>query len=142
MGAPRVEMKITVAKLIELAYSQNKDLTAKIVRSKGNFKISVDKNGNAILSGKAGIVRFSGAEVLEKMGLEVSGVGVNFSNAGAGVIRYTAYFDLKVAKIAVHGDFDIEKLITSCSGFLCRAAKALKGRNQAYELELQRIMGN
>lgn len=56
-------------------------------------------------------------------------------------VNYTATFDLEYIKLSVLGDFDLEALITSCSGLLCQAARALKGRNQAYDMELQRIMG-
>jgi hypothetical protein len=47
-----------------------------------------------------------------------------------------------VAAISVSGSFDIEQLILSCSGLLCKAARALKERNRAYDFELQRIMGH
>ena len=39
MNPKESELKITIAKLIEVAYSQNKGMTTKIVRSKGNFQL-------------------------------------------------------------------------------------------------------
>ena len=56
-------------------------------------------------------------------------------------VGYNATFDLEFIKLSVLGDFDLETLITSCSGLLCRAARAMKGRHRAYDAELQRIMG-
>jgi len=136
----RTELKITIAKLVEVAYSKDKGLATKIVRAKGSFKLTVDQNGDARLSGKMGAITFSGSETLDKIGANIKFVNVSFSNGGSSNIKYTAMIDIKSAKIAISGSFDIEKLITSCSGLLCRAARALKGRHHAYDMELQRIM--
>ncbi|AFU98416.1 hypothetical protein M5M_06105 [Simiduia agarivorans SA1 = DSM 21679] len=57
-------------------------------------------------------------------------------------VGYTATFSLEIISVIVSGNFDLEKLITSCSGLLCKAARALKGRHQAYDAELQQIMGH
>ncbi len=141
MGMNRSEVKITIAKLIELAYSKDKGLTTKIMVKKGFAKLTVDQNGNAILSGSAGIITFSGSPVLDKIGTTIKGLSISFNNGGGMKVGYTATVNIKIATMTVIGDFDLEELITSCSGLLCRAAKALKGRNHAYEMELQRIMG-
>ncbi len=142
MNPTRTELKVTIAKLLEVAYSQDKGLTTKIVRAKGAFKLTVDQNGNARLTGKLGAVSFSGSDTLDKIGANIKFVNVSFSNGGSGNIKYTAMIDIKSAKIAITGNFNIEKLITSCSGLLCKAARALKGRHHAYDMELQRIMGH
>ena len=142
MNPTRTEIKITLAKLIEVAYSKNKGLTTKIVRGKGHFKLTVDQEGNARLNGKFGVVNFSGSETLDRIGANIKSVSVNFSNGGGGKITYTAMIDIKSAKLAITGSFDIEALILSCSGLLCRAARAMKGRHHAYDMELQRIMGH
>ncbi len=68
MDLKRTEAKITIAKLIELAYSKDKGMTVKIMAKKGNAKLTVDQNGNATLSGSVGILTFSGTPVLEKAG--------------------------------------------------------------------------
>ena len=142
MSPTRTELRITIAKLIEVAYSEDKGVTTKIVRAKGPFKLTVDQDGNAQLSSQLGVVTFSGSDTLEKIGANIKSVSVSFSNADGEITKYTAIIDLKVAKIAVSGSFNIEALITSCSGILCSAAKALKGRHHAYDMELQRIMEN
>ncbi len=141
MNPTRTELKITIAKLIEVAYSKNKGLTTKILREKGPFKLTVDQDGNARLSGKVGIVNFSASDTLDEIGANIKSVSVRFANGEGGRVKYTAIIDIKAAKIAISGSFDFEKLVTSCSGILCRAAKALKGRHHAYDMELQRIMG-
>ena len=117
-------------------------MTAKIVLSKGSFKLTVDQHGNATLSDSVGSVTFSRTPTLEKIGANIKTINVSFSSGEGSEVNYHASFDMKVAKIAKSGSFDIEDLITSCSGLLCRAARAMKGRNHAYELELQGIMGN
>ncbi|WP_199287501.1 hypothetical protein [Photobacterium chitinilyticum] len=63
MSASDKEIKLTIAKLIEIAYSSNKGLTASIMLDVGTAKLTVDSRGNSILSGKVGVVTFSGNEV-------------------------------------------------------------------------------
>jgi len=142
MDVSRTELKVTIAKLIEVAYSQDKGVTSKIVRSKGPFRLEVDQDGNARLSGVAGTLTFSGATTLDRIGANIRAVSISFSSVGGSKVTYHAEFDLKVAKIGVSGGFDVEELITSCSGLLCQAARAMKRRHQLYELELQKIMGH
>lgn len=138
----RVEVKITIAKLVELAYSKDKGMTARIVRKKGNFKLTVDQNGNAMLSGSAGILTFKGDTALSSLGAKIKNVTIMFSHGEGNNVNYTAMYSFSgAANITLTGSFDIEELILSCSGLLCRAARALKGRNAAYEMELQKIMG-
>lgn len=103
--------------------------------------LTVDQDGNATLSGSAGILTFSGNPVLNKIGVKVKRVRVNFTNEAGRNIRYSATFNIEIVSMVVSGEFDLEALITSCSGLLCIAARAMKGRSQAYEMELQRIMG-
>lgn len=55
MDIKRTEAKITIAKLIERAYSKDKGMTVKIMAQKGSAKLTVDQNGKATLSGSAGI---------------------------------------------------------------------------------------
>src|SRR5690625_6193307 len=93
---------------------------------KGNAQLSVDQNGNATLSGSAGILTFSGTPVLEKVGAKIKRVSVNFNNKDGMKVGYTATFDLEYIKLSVLGDFDLEELITSCSGLLCRDRKSTR----------------
>ncbi len=138
----RTELRITIAKLLEIAYSKNKGITAKIVRSKGPFRLTVNEEGKARLSGKFGVINFSGTPVLDKIGANIKSISVNFSYGGDDIVKYHASFDLKVAKIGIYGEFDFEELIMSCSGLLCQAARLIKGRNHAYDAKLREIMGN
>lgn len=140
MSISNIELKLTVARLIEAAYSTNKGLTARIIRESGPFKIAVDQQGNASLSGKLGVINFSGSEVINSLGVNIKFININLSSKNSR-ITYSAIVDIKSAKLAVTGDFDPEKLITSCSGLLCAAAKSLQGREQAYDAELKKIMG-
>lgn len=138
----RVEVKLTVAKLIEFAYSKDKEITTKIVRSKGGFKIAIDEEGNATLSGSAGRVAFKSDGATNQIGAKIKKATVLFSNGKGGNINYTASFSFSgAASITVSGSFDLEKIILSCSGLLCKAARAVNGRHQAYENQLKNIMG-
>jgi len=138
----QTEVKITIAKLLEVAYSKNKGVTTKIVRKKGNFKITVDSQGNATLSGSVGMMTFKANSALEGLGAKVKNISISFSKEEGNDIKYTGMFSfIGVASISVSGKFNIEELILSCSGLLCKAARALKGRHRAYDMELQKIMG-
>ena len=139
----QTEVKITIAKLLEVAYSKNKGVTTKIVRKKGNFKITVDGQGNATLSGAVGMMTFKASSALEGLGAKVRNISISFSKGDGNDVKYTAMFAfIGVATVSVTGKFNIEELILSCSGLLCKAARALKGRHRAYEMELQKIMGH
>jgi len=138
----RIEVKVTIAKLIELAYSKDKGMTTKIVRTKGDFRLTVDQHGNARLSGSTGILTFEGDRALSSLGAKIQNVSIVFSHDDGNIVNYTAMYSFSsAANISVTGSFDIEELILSCSGFLCQAARALNGKNAAYEMELKNIMG-
>jgi hypothetical protein len=137
------QVEVTIAKLLEVAYSKNKGVTTKIVKSKGNYKLTIDANGNTSLSGSAGMLTFKGDSALQGLGAKVKNASIIFTKGDGNDIKYTATFNfVGVAGMSISGTFDIEELILSCSGLLCRAARALKGRHAAYEMELKRIMGH
>jgi len=135
------EVKLTIAKLIDIAYSKDKGMTTKIVMDKGMFKLTMDADGNVELSGKSGHLRFSGKPALEQIGVSMKRLTVNFVGGQNGNVHFIASIDLKITMFTVSGDFNIVDLITACSGLLCQAARLLKGRNLAAESELQIIMG-
>ena len=141
MNPSNSELKITIAKLIEVAYSQNSGVTTSIMREKGNFTLRVDQNGHAILSGKTGILSFSGDSALKSIGATIKRLNIDFTKGENNEITYKATFSLAIISLTVVGEFDVEELITSCSGLLCKTARAMKNRHLQYELELQRIMG-
>lgn len=136
------KLKLTIAKLIELAYSTDKGWSTRIVLSKGPFRLSVNENGQAVLSGKAGSMTFSGSTALEKIALSFKAVNVSFSTDSDGKVRYMAVYDLRTGSVGISGRIDMEALITACSGMLCEAARALKGLNQTQERQLQEIIGH
>jgi hypothetical protein len=121
MDPTNAQVKLTIAKLVEVAYSENKGMTTKIVLAKGPFKLTMDEDGNATLSGKAGVVNFSGSPTLEKIGLTLKRVNVSFSNEGEGRVRYTASVDVvKAASVSVAGAFSIEDLIRPVLDYCAR----------------------
>ncbi|HEB92287.1 MAG TPA: hypothetical protein ENI94_02245 [Gammaproteobacteria bacterium] len=92
------------------------------------FKLVVDPSGNAMLSGKAGIVVFNGSPVLEKLGVAVKFVNVQFGQSDDGEISYTGTFEVGAYAVSISGYVDVEKLILGCTGLLCVAARAVKNR--------------
>ena len=109
--------------------------------SKGNVKLIVDQNGRATLSGQAGPLTFSGKPALDQLGVSIKRIRVNFNNKSSMKIGYSATVSLEIISMTVKGSFDLEELITSCSGFLCKAAKALTSRKASVDRELKNIMG-
>lgn len=134
-------LKLSVARLLELSYGRNEGLTASILRDVGPATIAVDSNGVATLSGSAGNVTFSANDVLKDLGLEVRRIGVSMSITEDGELEYTARFMFAGAlALSARGTIDVEQLILSCSGLLCRAARMMKGRNASAERELEKAL--
>jgi hypothetical protein len=138
-----VEAKVAIAKLIEVAYSTDKGMTTKIVMDKGTFKLTLDEDGNAELTGKAGPVRFVGGPELRKMGLNVGAMSIMFTGDESGDVRFFGSVGPKgKVGLTVSGKVNIVELITTCSGLLCQAARLLKGAsNPALDIEYRRHMG-
>jgi len=137
----RAELKITVAKLLELSYSKDRGMMTQLLLQKNGAKMTVDQNGQVRFSGEVGAFTFSGRPVLDQMGAKFRRLSVNFKNKEDMEIGYAISADMEGVVFEVSGSFDLEELITSCSGLLCQVARALKGRHNGYDRELQRIMG-
>jgi len=130
-------LKIKVINFIELAYKENDKLTVSIVKNKGAFTLKVNQDGDATLSGKSGIVRFSASEATEKFGVDFKYASIMFFS-GRGKLNYTASFGFsKLGKITYTSFIDIEKLVLSCSGLLCIAARAIKARYRQIDSSIQ-----
>ncbi|CAG23262.1 hypothetical protein [Photobacterium profundum] len=142
MSPKHSEIKLTIAKLIEVAYSKNKGLTTSIMLDAGFIKLTVNERGNALLSGKAGVVTFSGLDVINELGMQVKRVSVSIKNEGKGQASYTATLNLGLISTSIKGSFNVEELITQCSGLLCIAARRLKNRPAYIEKKLLEAMGN
>lgn len=134
-------LKVTVARLLELSYARNEGLTARILREVGPASVSVASDGTATLSGKAGNVTFSANEVVQSIGLQIRRIGVNMEVTEDGELEYTARFLFAGAlALSARGTIDVEELILSCSGLLCRAARALKSRTASTDREIERAL--
>jgi len=76
------------------------------------------------------------------LGARVKNISIFFSKGNGSDIEYTASFSfIGVAAVSIAGKFNVEDLIFLCSGLLCSAARDLKGRHKAYDMQLQRVMG-
>lgn len=89
------QINVKVLDYIELAYNENKEITVNLVKSKGAFSLKVDQNGNATLTGKAGIVRFSVNNTGDKIGFDLKCVSIMFFGERSGRnLHYSATFGL------------------------------------------------
>ena len=136
------EVRITVARLLEVAYSRNKGITASLIREVGPVILTVDENGQATLSGKAGRVSFSGKDTLREIGVNAGVFRAMMSVNKSGDLRFNAQLRVGLASVSVGGSIDVEKLITTCSGILCRAARAMQGRPSQVDRQLKEALGN
>jgi hypothetical protein len=117
-------------------------MTTNIVRKKGNFKLTVDQDGNATLSGSVGSLNFKGDSALSGLGAKIKNVSIMFSRREGNNVIYTAMYSFGgAANITISGNFDMEKLLKSCSGFLCHAVRAAKKKDAAYDMEMKRSIG-
>lgn len=138
---PQAELKLTIARILELSYRRNGERTARLMREAGPVTISVDQNGQAVINGRAGMVVVSAAQATRELGVSVRAITVMMTVDGAGDIRYNAQFRLGVAAVGVSGSIDVEKLLLSCSGLLCRAARMLNGRSAHLDRQMLEAMG-
>lgn len=121
------EVKVKLLRFLEIAYKTDGKLTTALVKDKGPFSLSVDNKGNASISGKAGIVKFSVAEEVREYGINFNYVSVMLSGNKDGIVHYRGTFKSFV-EVSINGFIDVEQLILHCSGLLCIAARALKNR--------------
>lgn len=133
----QTELKLAVARLLELSYSTDGTTTARLMREVGPLKLSVDNHGAASLDGHAGKVTFSAQNGLKELGMELRMVDVSMHVDDQGLIQFTASFRfLRAASATTRGSIDVEKLIVSCSGLLCTAARALIGARKSRDNQL------
>ena len=131
------QLKVKVINFIELAYKSNGVVTRSLVTSKGGFILKINDRGEATLSGKAGIVRFSVNNEINQFGIDLKMASIMFSGNRNGKIHYSASFNfMGVAKVEYTSIVDVEKLILSCSGLLCEAAGQLKNRYKQIDQSL------
>ena len=131
------KLKITVIKLLEVAYSNNEGITTKLVRKAGPFTMRIDEKGRVELSGKMGHFKFDGKPTLEKMGVDLKMASLMFSNAGNNRLNYSAKIKLAAVELEYSSTLDVEELLLSCSGLLCIAARAMKDRTNQIDRSLQ-----
>lgn len=133
----QTELKLAVARFLELSYSTDGTTTARLMREVGPVKLSVDHHGLATLDGRAGKVTFSAQKGLRELGMELRMADVSMHVDDQGLIQFTASFRfLRAASATTRGSIDVEKLITSCSGLLCAAARALIGARKSRDNQL------
>lgn len=137
----QIQLRLTIVRALELAYRRNSGLTAKLIHQAGPVTASVDQNGTAAISGKAGLVVVSITEVMQELGVTVRAITIMMTSDGKGSIRYNAEFKLRVAVVGVSGSIDVEKLVLSCSSLLCRAARLLNGRSDILDRQMLGAVG-
>ena len=112
------------------------------MRDAGPVTLTVDEKGQATLVGKAGRVSFSGKDTLKEIGVSAGVFRAMLSVNESGDLRFNARVRVGIASVSAGGTIDVEKLLVTCSGVLCRAARALKGRPSRVDRQLQEALGN
>lgn len=139
---PKAELRLTVARLLELSYRKDEGITTRLVQEVGNVRLAVDENGKAQLSGKAGSVEFSASKLASELGVSIRRIKVLMSVTDSGDIRYNGSFNLGYASVSITGTIDIDEFLRSCSGLLCYAVRLLEGQKRERDRQLQKALGN
>ena len=139
-NASTYELQITVARLLEFSYAKNGEMTASILREAGPVKLKVSDDGTATLSGQSGKVTYSASTVLSEVGVQIRRVGISMSVNDEGNLQYQARFWTGAITLNTRGTIDVEALLLTCSGMLCRAARALQKRTGLIEQKLDRAL--
>lgn len=137
-----LEVRVTVSRLLELAYSRNEGLTTSLVREAGNLRLSVDQRGNAILTGSAGRLAFSAEDALKEIGLKAGIIQVTMAVDSSGQIQFNASVRVGLASVGASGTIDVEKFLMACSGILCHAARMLGNRSAELDRQFKEAMGH
>ncbi|MDH5259729.1 MAG: hypothetical protein OEX07_17075 [Gammaproteobacteria bacterium] len=122
------QLKITVFKILEIAYKNDGELTASIVRSHQPFTLSVTSNGTATLTGKVGRMSFNVSEETRSIGFDFKFASLHFLGSQNGQLRYSASFSIGFTSVTFRDSFDVEKFILECSGLVCIVARLMRDR--------------
>ena len=140
----KMEVKIAVAKVLEMSIAEDKMLTYKIMAEGENAKLEIDRQGRVTLTGTKGKINISGDLDMKSIGMKIGWASISFTNGDDMKIGYSGTVEIgkgwASVSIGLSGSFDLKELITSCSGLLCRAARSIGMEHR--NAELQRIMGN
>ena len=135
------EVKLVIARMLEIAYSKDSGLTSNILMNSRNATLTIDQEGQVSLSSSLGILVFNGDSAINSMGIAFKRVKVIFSNSTGMNVGYSVNVSLFSVSFGFRGSIDLKKLMTACSGLLCRAARLLSSRRDQLDSELLQAMG-
>lgn len=122
----RAKIKVSIGKILELSYSKNEGVTKGLVTGTKNFKVKINEDGKVKVYGSAGVVTFNGDSALQGLGAKLKAASITFREGeGEEVVYDASYHFYGAGSITLSGSFDPFELIQACSGWLCRAAKAI-----------------
>ena len=134
------ELKVTLFKILEIAYRNEENLTASIMRSQHPFTLIITSNGTATLFGKTGKLIYSVSEETQSIGFDFKFASFQFLGTQNGLLRYGASITIGFTSITFRGSLDVEKFIFECSGLVCIAARLLKDRKKQIDEAVRKSM--
>lgn len=105
------EARITIARILELAYSENQELTVKILANSPNPKLTVKGNGKAALADRSQVVSFNALPALEKSRVPIRLISMDFEQIHGMQVSYAAIFNTEEQMLTVNGSFDLEVMM-------------------------------
>ncbi len=132
------EVKVTILKVIELSYHENKGLSAEIFAKSGDFKVSVDQNGKAKLSGYGKYIMVNIGDHLE-LGAKFKMLNVSGHITETGDVNYKGEMSFGWTTIGVNGGFNIIKFLDICESLLCKTARLRRDRGKFIEEQLKKV---
>lgn len=79
---------------------------------------------------------------LKEIGVSAGVFRAMLSVNESGDLRFNARVRVGIASVSAGGTIDVEQLLVTCSGVLCRAARALSGRPAQVDRQLREALGN
>lgn len=121
----RAEARLTLARIISVAYQRDSGFVASLHTQKGPFSVKLSANGEVTLKTETENLTFQASQrEKSRIGLRVKRLEATFRQ-NEDHFTYSITARLAGLSISVAGAVRLEKLITACSGLLCRAARVI-----------------
>jgi len=133
------QVKIVVAKFLEVAYSKDRGVTTNIVMGRGPIEFRIDQDRNVTLSGGVGpILRFDGSLALNVITAKIKRISINFYDPRRNGmdVRYKVTLDILVGEVSHEGRFDI----TSAIAFIPGVDKVIENTGPARNRYIDRVV--
>jgi|GEM_PF-1404238 len=134
----RLEAKVTLARVISVAYEHDSGFVAALQAEKGPFSVTMDSKGEITLKGEAGVLSFQTTQKERaRIGLRLQRLEATFRQTGDHS-TFSLSCRLGGVSVSVSGGVKLDSLMKACSGFLCRAARVVNVDDRWFDKEAEK----